>query len=82
MRPTPPPRLSPSNPTSLASRGLLKTQLKVRIALHTGEADLRDGDYYGTVINRCARLRALAVGGQVLTGTTRFKSSSGALPVC
>jgi hypothetical protein len=38
----------------------------VRIALHTGEADLREGDYYGAVVNRCARLRAVAHGGQVL----------------
>jgi class 3 adenylate cyclase len=45
--------------------------LRVRIALHTGEADLRDGDYYGSAVNRCARLRALAYGGQVLlSGTT------------
>jgi predicted ATPase len=36
------------------------------MALHAGEADLRDGDYYGNVPNRCARLRALACGGQVL----------------
>ena len=40
--------------------------LRVRIALHTGEAQLRAGDYYGSVVNRCARLRALAHGGQVL----------------
>src|SRR5262245_43517604 len=29
--------------------------LRVRIALHTGEADLREGDYYGAAVNRCAR---------------------------
>src|SRR4029450_271014 len=40
--------------------------LRVRMAVHTGEADLRDGDYYGSAVNRCARLRALAHGGQVL----------------
>jgi class 3 adenylate cyclase len=40
--------------------------LKVRIALHTGEADLRQGDYYGTDVNRCARLRGIGHGGQVL----------------
>jgi DNA-binding NarL/FixJ family response regulator/class 3 adenylate cyclase len=40
--------------------------LRVRIALHTGEADLRDGDYYGSAVNRCARLRGLAHGGQIL----------------
>ena len=40
--------------------------LRVRMALHTGEADLRAGDYYGSAVNRCARLRALAHGGQIL----------------
>src|SRR5688572_30315444 len=40
--------------------------LRVRLALHTGEAELRDGDYYGTAVNRCARLRAVAHGGQAL----------------
>ena len=40
--------------------------LSVRMALHTGEAELRDGDYFGTAVNRCARLRAIANGGQVL----------------
>ena len=42
------------------------TPLRVRIGLHTGEAGLRDGDYYGSTVNRCARLRALAAGGQTL----------------
>jgi predicted ATPase/class 3 adenylate cyclase len=40
--------------------------LRARIALHTGSADLRDGDYYGSDVNRCARLRAVAHGGQTL----------------
>jgi class 3 adenylate cyclase len=40
--------------------------LPTRAALHTGEAELRDGDYYGQTLNRAARLRALARGGQVL----------------
>jgi class 3 adenylate cyclase len=49
----------------------LPEPLRVRMALHTGEADLGDGDYYGSPVNRCARLRALAHGGQVLlSGTT------------
>src|SRR5438093_10002451 len=28
-----------------------QTPLRVRMALHTGEADLRDGDYYGSAVN-------------------------------
>ena len=39
----------------------------VRVALHTGALDLRDGrNYAGLALNRCARLRAIAHGGQVL----------------
>src|SRR5918911_458476 len=41
-----------------------ETPLRVRMALHTGEADVREGDYYGSAVNRCARLRAIAHGGQ------------------
>jgi predicted ATPase/class 3 adenylate cyclase len=40
--------------------------LKIRMGLHTGHADLREGDYYGSAVNRCARVRSLAYGGQVL----------------
>ncbi len=40
--------------------------LSVRMALHSGEAEVREGDYFGTAVNRCARLRAIAHGGQVL----------------
>src|SRR5262245_58930371 len=40
--------------------------LRVRLALHTGEADLREEDYYGGAVNRAARLRAVGHGGQAL----------------
>lgn len=46
------------------------TPMRVRIALHTGQADLREGDYYGTAVNRCARLRSVAHGGQTLLSQT------------
>jgi predicted ATPase/class 3 adenylate cyclase len=46
------------------------TPLRVRMALHTGEADRRDGDYFGTVVNRAARLMAIGHGGQVLCSST------------
>jgi predicted ATPase/class 3 adenylate cyclase len=40
--------------------------ISVRIGIHTGEAEARDGDYYGAAVNRCARLRGIGHGGQVL----------------
>ena len=41
-------------------------ELSTRVALHTGEAQLRDGDYYGGTLNRAARIRGLAAGGEIL----------------
>ena len=40
--------------------------LRVRMGIHSGEAALRDGDYYGTAVNRAARVSALAHGGQLV----------------
>jgi class 3 adenylate cyclase/tetratricopeptide (TPR) repeat protein len=40
--------------------------LRVRAAIHTGTADERDGDYFGTEVNRVARLLAIGHGGQIL----------------
>ena len=47
--------------------------LRVRVALHTGEAQLREAFYYvGRTVIRCARLRAIAHGGQtVISSATR-----------
>ncbi|MEO7803040.1 MAG: LuxR C-terminal-related transcriptional regulator [Actinomycetota bacterium] len=42
-------------------------EIKLRIGIHTGEAQLRDeGNYFGQAIIRCARLRATGHGGQIL----------------
>jgi predicted ATPase/class 3 adenylate cyclase len=57
------------------------TPLRVRVALHTGEAELREGDYYGSAVNRCARLRAVAHGGQVLVSQATVDLAQDALPV-
>ncbi len=54
--------------------------LHVRMALHTGEADLRAGDYYGSDVNRCARLRAIASGGQTLLSQATFDLVRDAVP--
>src|SRR5687767_7813078 len=40
--------------------------LKVRMALHTGAAEERNGDYFGPPVNRVARLLSIGHGGQVL----------------
>lgn len=44
----------------------LSSVVPVRMAVHTGEAVRRGGDYFGPVVNRAARLREVAHGGQVL----------------
>ena len=40
--------------------------LMVRMGAHTCEAEARDGDYYGSGVNRAARVMSVAHGGQVL----------------
>lgn len=41
--------------------------LRIRVAVHSGDAELRDdGNYFGPTIIRCARLRSIGHGGQVL----------------
>jgi predicted ATPase/class 3 adenylate cyclase len=41
-------------------------ELPVRMGIATGEAELRDGDYFGAVLNRAARVMAAGHGGQIL----------------
>ena len=43
-------------------------ELPVRMGIATGEAELRDGDYFGAVLNRAARVMAAGHGGQILRG--------------
>src|SRR5688572_14628259 len=44
--------------------------LKARMALHTGAAHERDGDYFGPPVNRVARLLSAGHGGQVLLSSS------------
>ena len=41
-------------------------EIRVRMALHTGAAEQRDGDYFGQTLNRVSRILAAAHGGQML----------------
>ncbi|MCP4616516.1 MAG: hypothetical protein GY844_08755, partial [Bradyrhizobium sp.] len=40
--------------------------IKVRVGLHSGTAEERDGDYFGPALNRTARLMSAGYGGQIL----------------
>jgi predicted ATPase/class 3 adenylate cyclase len=54
--------------------------LRVRMALHTGAAEERDGDYYGPELNRAARLLSTGHGGQVLLSSVTAGLVRDALP--
>ncbi len=45
-------------------------QLRVRMGIATGEAQLRDDDYYGPTLNRAARVMAAGHGGQILVAAS------------
>jgi predicted ATPase/class 3 adenylate cyclase len=54
--------------------------LRVRMGMHTGVCEERDGDYFGPVVNRTARLEAIADGGQVLVSSATAELLSDTLP--
>ena len=54
--------------------------LRVRIALHTGGAERRSGDYFGAALSRTARLLAAGHGGQTLLSEATAVHVSEALP--
>ena len=54
--------------------------LITRVAVHTGEAVERDGDYFGPAVNLVARLRGVALGGQVLVSATTATIARKGLP--
>jgi predicted ATPase len=54
--------------------------LRVRMALHTGAADERSGDYFGPAVNRVARLLAIGHGGQVLVSGISADLLQGEMP--
>jgi class 3 adenylate cyclase len=54
--------------------------LRVHMGVHTGQADSAEGDYYGSDVNRCARLRGLAHGGQTLLSEKTVSLVGSCLP--
>ncbi|TML91779.1 MAG: LuxR family transcriptional regulator [Actinobacteria bacterium] len=55
--------------------------VRIRVALHTGEAEIYpDGTYQGGALNRCARLRAIGHGGQILVSQAAYEVIVDGLP--
>ena len=57
-----------------------EVQINVRMGLHTGEAELRDGDYYGGTLNRAARIMSAGNGGQILLSEVTAQLAREQLP--
>jgi predicted ATPase/class 3 adenylate cyclase len=57
---------SPRSAVDAAVAAQRALELPVRMGLATGEAELREGDYFGAVLNRAARVMAAGHGGQIL----------------
>jgi predicted ATPase/class 3 adenylate cyclase len=54
--------------------------LRVRVALHTGAAEAREGDYFGHALSRVARIVKAGHGGQVLLSQATTTSVQNHLP--
>jgi len=61
--------------TAVAAQRTL--ELPVRMGIATGEAELRDSDYFGTVLNRAARVMDSGHGGQILVADSTATLLSG-----
>jgi predicted ATPase/class 3 adenylate cyclase len=57
---------SPHSAVDAAIAAQRTLELPVRMGIATGEAELRGDDYFGTVLNRTARVMAAGHGGQIL----------------
>jgi TolB-like protein/class 3 adenylate cyclase len=55
--------------------------IRVRMAVHTGAAEFREGDYFGSPLNQAARLLALGHGGQTLVSDITHGLCRDRLPV-
>jgi class 3 adenylate cyclase len=57
---------SPTSAVDAAVAAQRALELPVRMGIATGEAELRDGDYFGAVLSHAARVMAAGHGGQIL----------------
>jgi predicted ATPase len=68
---------SPKAAVDAATDAQRNLQLPVRMGLATGEATMQDGDYFGAVLNRAARVMAAGHGGQILVADSTAALLSG-----
>ncbi len=68
---------SPRSAVDAAVAAQRALELPVRMGLATGEAELRESDYFGTVLNRAARVMSAGHGGQILVGESTAVLLSG-----
>jgi predicted ATPase len=68
---------SPRSAVDAAVAAQRELELPVRMGLATGEAELREGDYFGAVLNRAARVMAAGHGGQILVADSSAGLLSG-----
>src|SRR6202166_673078 len=68
---------SPRSAVDAAVAAQRALELPVRMGMATGEAELRDGDYFGAVLNRAARVMAAGHGGQILVADSTAGLLSG-----
>ncbi|TFG57880.1 MAG: adenylate/guanylate cyclase domain-containing protein, partial [Spirochaetales bacterium] len=54
--------------------------IRIRMGMHTGTAEERDGDYFGRAVNRVARLQSAGHGGQVLVSSSTQELLADNLP--
>ena len=53
----------------LADEWNIAETVRVRMGIHTGEAEVRDGDYIGGAVNRAERMMSVAHGGQIVVSS-------------
>ncbi len=74
------PETDTTRPAPAASEGRAPIAIKVRMGLHTGAAELRDGDYFGAALSRAARIMSAAHGEQILLSSATAELLRNQLP--
>ncbi|MGD2078261.1 MAG: adenylate/guanylate cyclase domain-containing protein, partial [Chloroflexota bacterium] len=65
---------------ALVNEPWIGAQVAVRIGIHSGSCEERDGDYFGPTVNRVARLMSIGHGGQTLLSAITLQLIGNRLP--